>query len=144
MIKIIASFAILLIFSSFIFADPRPPLWKELFEIKATGAKVYYDANGFERKDEMSTGFFLVSSRELFPVQLSDGKIIQVRSIVKRFIANCKSAVMSPVATYYLADAIPVEKSKIIASAEYDLRNPFVSEISRDSIFYTTLCAKEI
>lgn len=124
--------------------DANSPNWQPLPEIKTSSVKVFYDASSLKREEQVGTGFILVSFASPQTLYDSSGRSVVVQSVVKKFVINCKSAIMAPMAELYFNVAMPDLTSTVVASVEYDASSPKLAEITRTSIFYNLLCGVRV
>ena len=118
--------------------------WLPMYGIKVPrGMSVMYNAKSLSQIDAngttLGTGEFLIMYNSPIAIQ-ADGKTIQVKTLLKSYIVDCKNMIASGVYdVWYTNEVKPTGTDVPIAYKKYDVTKDF-TEISKSSSIYQLLC----
>jgi hypothetical protein len=118
--------------------------WQPIPEIKVSGAKAFYDANGFTKIDDNTrAGMFMITLDE--PQKFTiNGKTVVAGTIVKSMIIKCDSGLTAPVMDLYFSKGLPTPNTVPIGGVEYFGNPKDIQQMSEKSIMYQILCGTEV
>ena len=122
----------------------KPTQWLPMYGMKVPkGLTIMYDSKSLVQMQAngttLASGDFLVSYKTPIIIQ-ADGKSIEVKTLLKSFVVDCKNMIASPVYdVWYTTEIRPTGADVPIAYKRYDVTKDY-SEISRTSSIYQLLC----
>jgi hypothetical protein len=141
-------FLVLILVSVISMADVTPVKrdWKPIIGVSPKAPYVsYYDRNSLEVHTEengsYTTGTILMVTKEPTTLQVGQSTI-NVRSLVKNYVIDCKSGLSLAYSDFYFNVMVPIDSSEPVAQIERNLDNAIV--LDKKSLLYTVLCPEYI